>query len=83
MSDRFFMRELEHFYNAGFGWVCRKCDAELKVEDASLPSRLMREGEAESKDPRLSNRALARWADREHTTLECPHCGTRQTFPSS
>jgi hypothetical protein len=71
----FFMRELEHFINAGFGWVCRKCEPGSTVEDDSLPSRLMREGEAESKNPRLSNQALARWADREHTTLECPQCG--------
>ena len=81
MTDRLFMHELEHFYNAGFGWVCRKCDTESKAEGTSLPSRLMREGEAESKNPRLSNEALARWADREHTTLECPRCGTRQTVP--
>ena len=69
------MRELEHFYNAGFGWICRKCQAESNPEGGSGPSRLMREGEAESKNPRLSNEALARWADREHTTLECPRCG--------
>jgi len=75
------MRELEHFYNAGFGWICRRCDAVLKDDDTPPPSRLMREGEAESKNPRLSNEALARWADRERTILECPRCGTRQTVP--
>lgn len=74
------MRELKHFYNAGFGWICRKCEPEITSADDAQPSRLMREGEAESKNPRLSNQALARWADREHTTLECPRCGIKQSL---
>jgi hypothetical protein len=78
MANRLFMRELEHFYNAGFGWVCRKCESKSKAEGNSLPSRLMREGEAETKNPHLSNAALARWADREHTKLECPRCGVTE-----
>jgi hypothetical protein len=69
------MREIENFYNQGFGWICRKCDAEAPHDDDLGPSRLMREGEAESKNPSLSSQFLARWADREHTTLECPRCG--------
>ena len=35
----------------------------------------MREGEAESKNPALSNLALAKWADPAHRTLVCPNCG--------
>jgi hypothetical protein len=73
------MRELKHFHNSGFGWICRKCEVESTLEPESTQSRLMREGEAESKNPQLSNRSLARWADRERTTLECPHCGTIET----
>jgi len=72
------MRELTHFFNAGFGWVCRKCESELSIADDSQHSRLLREGEAEGKNPRLSNVALAKWADESRTTLECPRCGVSE-----
>lgn len=35
----------------------------------------MNEGEAESKDPTMANRALAKWADAAQTMLFCPRCG--------
>lgn len=72
------MREIENFINDGFGWVCKPCTAELEADqpesDSNL-SRIMREGEAESKQPRLSNPALAKWADDTKNTLMCPRCG--------
>jgi hypothetical protein len=69
--------ELENFYNHGFGWICKHCVREIKAPeiDSGKQSRLMREGEAESKSPRLSNRAMAKWADKEQRTLICPRCG--------
>ncbi len=70
------MMELNDFYNKGFGWICRHCErdeAGKASEDA--PSRLLREGEAESRAPRLSTPALAKWADPAHRTLMCPRCG--------
>lgn len=71
------MGELNDFYNSGFGWICRQCEREfLKMTEVSQThSRLMREGEAESKNPALSNLALAKWADPAHRTLVCPNCG--------
>lgn len=70
--------ELNDFYNDGFGWICKHCERELKAESASLNekhSRLLREGEAESKQPRFSNQAMAKWADPARRTLICPRCG--------
>jgi hypothetical protein len=70
--------ELDDFYNDGFGWICRHCESELKGAEQATPaehSRLMREGEAESKQVRLSNLAMAKWADKEQRTLTCPRCG--------
>lgn len=70
--------ELNDFYNDGFGWICRACERELKIEETDStekPSRLMREGEAESKNPALSNRAMAKWADPAQRILTCPRCG--------
>ena len=68
------MTQLSDFINDGFGWVCRHCDAERRPGRADQ-SRLLREGEAEGKEPRLSNEALAKWADPEQLTLVCPRCG--------
>ena len=71
------MIELHDFYNDGFGWICRQCERELKPEanDAGNLSRMFREGEAESKQPVMSNLALAKWTDKTQRTLLCPRCG--------
>ena len=70
--------ELDNFYNDGFGWICKHCERELKGEkevSGEQVSRLMREGEAESKQPRFSNLALAKWTDVTKRSLMCPRCG--------
>jgi hypothetical protein len=72
------MIEIDNFYNDGFGWVCRVCERELAETETPTETklnRIMREGEAESKQPRLSNLALAKWADKAKQTLMCPRCG--------
>jgi hypothetical protein len=76
------MSELKEFYNDGFGWVCRRCEAEIGAADAGGPvlSRLMREGEGESKQPVLSTRALAQWNDETRSVLVCPGCGTAESI---
>ncbi len=70
--------ELSDFYNEGFGWICKHCEREL-ADSAEFSdkkhSRLMSEGEAESKFPQFSNPAMAKWADKAQTTLICPRCG--------
>lgn len=70
--------ETENFCNEGFGWICRRCRASASKNEAAggEKARLLTEGEAESKNPVLSNRALAKWADAEQTTLICPNCRT-------
>lgn len=71
------MIELTDFYNAGFGWICRQCERERApvVSDDHGLSRMFREGEAESKNPQLTNTAIAKWLDKTRTTLICPRCG--------
>lgn len=78
------MIELNNFYNDGFGWICRECERELKPEDGGEKhSRLLNEGEAESKNPRLSNSALAKWVDKSRKTLICPRCSTTEQVNNS
>lgn len=70
--------ELNDFYNGGFGWICRQCERRLAARDDfrdKAVSRLLSEGEAESKEPRFSNFALAKWADAAQRILTCPRCG--------
>ncbi len=80
-SSDFYMNnriEINDFYNDGFGWICKPCESELKAEQSFAEkgiSRLMSEGETESKQPRFSNLALAKWADPTNRTLMCPRCG--------
>jgi hypothetical protein len=79
------MQELSDFYNAGFGWICRRCERDLE-SDAKINtrhSRLLSEGEAESKQPQMSNHALAKWADKTHRILYCPRCGITELADQS
>ena len=71
------MLELNDFYNDGFGWICRHCERELQAQSGENKqhSRLMSEGEAESKQPKFSTSALAKWADPAQRILVCPRCG--------
>ena len=74
--------ELDDFYNAGFGWICKRCEREFALESIVSEkkiSRLMREGEAESKKPNFSSSALAKWADAARQTLICPRCGITES----
>jgi rubrerythrin len=78
--------ELNDFYNDGFGWICKHCERELKQENLSKTqarSRLMSEGEAESKQPVMANKALAKWADLSQRTLICPRCGIAELADKS
>jgi hypothetical protein len=79
------MFELNDFYNDGFGWICRHCERDLETRKTENKehSRLMSEGEAESKQPKFSNLALAKWADPAQRTLMCPRCGITELADKS
>ena len=75
------MFDLENFYNAGTGWICKRCEQELKeietlTPDENLP-RVWREGEAESKQPKLSA-PLAKWTNAARNQLVCPRCNNSE-----
>ena len=77
------MIQLNDFYNEGFGWICRQCNRELSSENIATHSRLLLEGEAESKRPEMSTRALAKWADPTQRMLVCPRCGISESVDKS
>ena len=70
---------MEHFTNEGFGWTCKRCEAERARETPQSPrARFFSEGEAESRDTQLSAPTLARWRDASRQTLVCPNCGVEE-----
>lgn len=76
------MREINEFYNQGFGWICKRCEQDWRVEtikESDTTARVWREGEAESKQPKLSA-PLAKWFDSAKTQLVCPRCGISEAF---
>jgi hypothetical protein len=77
------MIELTDFYNDGFGWVCRQCESEIETAPENGSSRLLREGEAEGKNPELSSKALAKWLDPSQRILVCPRCGISESVEKS
>jgi hypothetical protein len=72
---------MQHFFNEGFGWTCRRCHAETKARESQPGSRarFFTEGESEDRDPKLSAPALARWRDATRSTLICPMCRVEET----
>ncbi len=75
------MIEIEHFVNAGYGWMCKHCAAGDEESGAASDrgrARFFTEGEAEQKEPALSTPALARWRDSSRQTLYCPRCGVEE-----
>lgn len=79
--NRSSVNQTNHFFNLGYGWLCKHCsaeDAERKHHDHGTRARFFSEGEAEEKEPQLSTLALARWTDSTRQSLTCPRCDTQE-----
>ena len=76
------MSETKHFFNAGFGWTCRRCHEATEESDQHVGAlaRFFTEGEAEAGDhaAALTTPALARWLDASRSTLVCPRCHSQE-----
>jgi len=72
------MHQTTHFFNLGYGWLCKHCSAE-DTERKQHHHHHHQPGERKATVP-----ALAKWSDEEHHGLTCPRCGIeehlRQTF---
>lgn len=74
------VNQTNHFFNLGYGWLCKHCsaeDAERKHHDHSTIARL-HVGGAEEKEPSPPTLALARWTDSTHQSLTCPRCAIQE-----
>jgi hypothetical protein len=64
------MHQTNHFFNLGYGWLCKHCSA----EDAERQQHKQHHsGERKPTSP-----ALAKWIDEERHGLACPRCGIEE-----
>ena len=74
------MHQTTHFFNLGYGWLCKHCSAE------EAEQRQHHQTESSSKQPQnshigarpMTNLALAKWIDEERQGLTCPRCGIKE-----
>jgi hypothetical protein len=69
------MHQTTHFFNLGYGWLCKHCSA----EDAER-KRQQQHPHHHHPAERKATLALARWSDPEHHVLACPRCGIEEHF---
>jgi hypothetical protein len=75
------LNETNHFFNLGYGWLCKHCnaeDAERRLDERGGLWRLFQKREGEKKAPKLPSLVLARWADAARQSLACPRCGIEE-----
>ena len=66
------MDQTNHFFNLGYGWLCKHCSA----EDAEHEQRTHQN----QKVPHHSTLNLARWTDTTRQALVCPRCSIEETI---
>jgi len=64
------MHQTTHFFNLGYGWLCKHCSAE--------ESERKHHDHHHHRDHKTQSLALAKWLDDEHHGLMCPRCGIEE-----
>ncbi len=75
----FQMHQTSHFFDIGYGWLCKHCcaeDTERKHNHQNPHSS--EESTQERNSGKLTNLALAKWIDEERHGLACPRCGIEE-----
>ncbi|HEY6120461.1 MAG TPA: hypothetical protein VIV66_10900 [Pyrinomonadaceae bacterium] len=67
------VNQTNHFFNLGYGWLCKHCSAEEAERRQQHPGE---------KQPIYSAPALAQWADPNRQSLSCPRCGVAEQISS-
>lgn len=69
--------EIDGFYYAGFGWICKRCQP-AATDGTEGRARIHSEGEGEMKEPNYSSPGLAKWRDASRRSVYCPNCGAEE-----
>jgi hypothetical protein len=67
------MHQTTHFFNLGYGWLCKHCSAET----AERKQQQQAHNHAVNHSQPL---ALAKWTDESRSGLICPRCGIEEQF---
>ena len=70
------MNQTNHFFDLGYGWLCKHCSA----ADTEAKHRPETRGGQQEKPPSL---ALAGWTDSSRHTLTCPRCGIEEVITNA
>jgi hypothetical protein len=77
------MNQTNHFFDLGYGWLCKHCsaaDTEARHHPPPTTSNFFRAGEPEKDQMRSKELALASWTDASRSALTCPRCGIHETI---
>jgi len=71
--------ETNHFFNLGYGWLCKHCSAAQADERrAHSGSASTHDSHGEPEAHRSGHLALASWTDATRQTLCCRQCGIEE-----
>jgi hypothetical protein len=68
------MNQTNHFFDLGYGWLCKHCSA-ADAEEKHRPA----ENRSGNQEQPLGL-ALAGWTDSSRHALACPRCGIEETI---
>ena len=75
------MHQTTHFFNLGYGWLCKHCsaeEAERRQHHQTHTTSKQSQNNAHTGERPMTNLALAKWIDEEHHGLTCPRCGIKE-----
>jgi len=72
------MHQTNHFFNLGYGWLCKHCSAEEAERRQRAQASQPHGHNAHRGAHQLTNLALAKWIDEERHGLTCPRCGIEE-----
>ncbi|HEY3038127.1 MAG TPA: hypothetical protein VGJ66_05280 [Pyrinomonadaceae bacterium] len=77
------MNQTNHFFDLGYGWLCKHCsaaDTEAKHNHPTDRAGFFSAAESEKKETKTFGLALASWVDSSRHALTCPRCGIEETI---
>jgi DNA-directed RNA polymerase subunit RPC12/RpoP len=76
------MHQTNHFFDLGYGWLCKHCSAENteRKQHPDIRSSSFTQGHLQEKESGTTGLAFARWTDSTRRDLVCPRCGIEEVI---
>jgi hypothetical protein len=77
------MNQTNHFFDLGYGWLCKHCSAaDTEAQQSPEPrGGFFSQASKEKKETRTL--ALASWSNSSRDALTCPRCGIEETITNA